>query len=299
MASGVALAANWPDLLEPGLRKVYIDKYPVLQAMTPELYGIESSDKPYEKTSSAGSVPDHTEFAGKIDVVARTPGYDKTVVFTEYAAQIQIQRKLKADDQNRIINRFADGLAVSANRSREKKSANTFILAHTYEPSDGDGTELAASDHPSNVSGISTQSNEGTLALSATNVETTRLEMFEFYDDIGETIPINPDQIIMARAKEEIGWEIINSKGKIDTADNNQNFHYGKYKLAAWDRLSGSNWAMTDSTMQKDMLLWWNREPIQFFQDSDSDTMIAKYLSYYRCGISWDDWRFGYFHNVS
>jgi hypothetical protein len=43
--------------------------------------------------------------------------------------------------------------------------------------------------------------------------------------------------------------------------------------------------------MQKEYLIWWNREPNQFFQDKDSNTMIAIYLGYFRCGTGWDDWR--------
>ena len=204
---------------------------------------------------------------------------------------IMIQRKLVADDQTRMVNKFPTGLAESANRSREKLGANQFSLAFTYEPSDGDGTELAASDHPSNVSGVSTQSNEGTLALSAANVETTRLLMYGFYNDIGETITVNPDSLLIPRDLEETGWEIINSKGKVDTADNNANFHQGKYKLIVWDRLTDtSNWFMVDYSRMKEDNIWWNREPIQLNKDNDSDTMCAKYLSYYRCGVSWDDW---------
>jgi len=83
-------------------------------------------------------------------------------------------------------------------------------------------------------------------------------------------------------------------------ADNNRNFLMGKYNLMIWDRLTdANNWWMSDLEMQKDYLYWWNREPIQFFQDKDSDTLVAKYLSYYRCGVSWDDWRFVYGNLVS
>lgn len=291
----IHLAENWPDLLEPDLRKVYIDQYQVLPAMTPDIFGVLSTDKPYEKSTSVGSVPDHQVFTGRIGAVSREQGYDKTHVFTEYAAQIQIQRKLVADDQNRVVNRFPKGLATSANRSREKQACNVFNLGFTYEPSDGDGTELFAADHPSNVSSVSNQSNEGTLTLSGTNVESTRLLMYDFYDDIGETISVSPNSLIIPRDLEETGWEIINSKGKVDTADNNANFHQGKYKLIVWDRLTdGENWVMADYDMMKDYLIWWNREPIQMFKDKDSDTLIGKWLSYYRCGTGWDDWRWGY-----
>ena len=286
------LAANWQDLLEKDFRKIYFDQYKILPAMIPDLFNVQRSEAAFEKTSAVGQVPDFTEFTGKIAEVDPVQGYDKTYTFTEYASKIEIQRKLAADDQYRVMSRYPKNLATAASRSREKLGAAVYALAFTFEPTDGDGTELCASDHPSNVAGIATQSNEGTLSLSATNVETTRLNMHGFKNDIGELISMNPDTITAPRALEQTAWEIINSKGKVDTANNNANFHQGKYKLIIWDRLTDTNnWFVSDFGMQKDYLLWWNREPVQFFQDKDSNTLTAIFLGYYRVGTGWDDWR--------
>jgi phage major head subunit gpT-like protein len=293
------LAANWPDLLEKDFRKVYMDQYRSIPAMVPDLYNVMRSDAAFEKTSQVGTVPDFTEFTGRIAEVSPKQGYDKTYTFTEFAAKIEIQRKLAADDQYRVMKRLPRGLATSASRSREKLGAQTWSLAFTFEPTDGDGAELCASDHGSNVAGVAPQSNEGTLSLSATAVETTRINMHAFKDDQGELISVNPDTITIPRALEQSGWEIINTKGKVDTAENNANFHQGKYKLIVWYRFSDTNnWFMSDYRMQKEFLLWWNREPIQFFQDKDSNTLTAIYLGYYRVGTGWDDWRWLFGHLV-
>jgi phage major head subunit gpT-like protein len=289
------LAANWPDLLEKDFTKIYFDQYKTLPVMVPDLFNVQRSDAAFEKTSAVGTVPDFVEFTGRVQEVSPTQAYDKTFTFTEYAAKIDIQRKLAADDQYRVMSRYPKNLASSASRSREKLGAQIFDLAFTFEPTDGDGAELCASDHASNVTGIAAQSNEGTSALSATSVETTRIAMNKFTDDIGEKISIDPNTIIIPIDLEQTGWEIINSKGKVDTANNNANFHQGKYKMIVWNRLGDANdWFMTDYSMQKDYLLWWNREPVQFFQDKDSDTMVACYLGYYRVGTGWDDWRWIY-----
>jgi len=193
------------------------------------------------------------------------------------------------------MSRYPKNMAVSASRSREKLGAQLYDLAFTFEPTDGDGAELAASDHGSNVATTAAQSNEGTLALSATNVETVRIRMNGFQDDIGELISIDPDTITIPIALEQTGWEIINTKGKVDTANNNANFHQGKYKLIVWRRFTDTNnWFMSDYSMQKEYQIWWNREPVQFFQDKDSNTMTAVYLGYYRVGVTWDDWRYLY-----
>lgn len=191
------------------------------------------------------------------------------------------------------MSRYPRNLANSASRSREKLGAGIFGLAFTYTPTDGDAVSLCNASHPSNVAGVAVQSNRGTSALSATNVETVRIAMHNFRDDLGEKISVTPDTLIIPRDLEQTGWEIINSKGKVDTANNNANFHQGKYKLVVWDRLTDStDWFFSDYSMQKEYLLWWNREPNQFFQDKDSNTMVAVYLGYYRVGTGWDDWRF-------
>lgn len=65
-------------------------------------------------------------------------------------------------------------------------------------------------------------------------------------------------------------------------------------KSRDYSRSDTNNWFMSDYSLQKEFLLWWNREPIQFFQDKDSNTMVAIYLSYYRVGTGWEDWRWGF-----
>ncbi len=136
------LAANWPDLLEKDFSKIFQDQYPILPKMVPDLFNIQKSEAAFEKMSQVGQVPDFVEFTGKISEVSPIQGYDKTCTFTEYAAMIQIQRKLAADDQHRVMSRYPKGLAISASRSREKLGAQLYDLAFTFEPSDGDGAEL-------------------------------------------------------------------------------------------------------------------------------------------------------------
>lgn len=269
-----------------------MDEYPKLPVMSPELYDVKEVEGAYYKTSAVGTVPDHAEFTGRINPIELVQGYNKTHVFTEFAAQIQIQHRLASDDWYNVVKRFGNGLSESANRSREKLGASMFNLAFTYEPTDGDGAELCASDHPSPVSGVAPQSNEGTSKLGAGTVETTRLLMADYRDDQGEMMSMEMDTFLIPINLEQTGWEIINSTGKVDTAENNANFHKGKYKMLVWKRLTDSdNWFAMNLGQVKQWFSWFNREPIQFNKDSDSDTMVAKYLSYYRCNVGWDNWR--------
>ena len=90
------LAANWPDLMEVDFRKIYLNRYAEIPMMVPDLYTVLSSSQAFEKESSVGAIPDHAEFTGRISSIEPVQGYDKLVTFTEYAAQIQVQRRLAA-----------------------------------------------------------------------------------------------------------------------------------------------------------------------------------------------------------
>ncbi len=264
-------------------------------------------DTSYEKTSSVGAFGDFSDFdtSGTITYDDVNQEYDTTITFKQWVSGFQVERKLYDDDLYSIINKKPAGLALGAQRTREKHGATPFNDAFsgtgTENMSGMDGLSLCNSAHTSNAtSGYTNIGNTGTTALSSTAVEATRRLMATWTDNRGNLIAVNPDTILVPRNLEETAWTIIATKGVVDSAENNANFHYGKYKLAVWDYLSDSNnWFFIDSTMCKDMLKWIDRVPLEFGQDKSFDTYIAKYRAYMRYGRGWDDWRFIYGHNVS
>lgn len=274
------------------------------------LYNVQTSDKSYEKDSSVGSFSDLTPFTGTIAYDDVYQGYDVTYTAVEYAKGFKIERKLYDDDLYNIISKKPRGLAIAAKRTMEKSAANIFNTAFDATAgviavdgitvlSNSEALPLCDAAHTSTATS-STQNNEGTSALSATAVEATRIAMAGLMDDRDNKISIQPDLILCPRNLEETAWEIISSKGKVDTAENNPNFHEGKYKLAVWDYLTDSNnWFMIDSSMMKLALNWFDRIPLEFFQDKSFDTLIAKYACYARWSYGWSDWRWIYGQKVS
>ena len=229
--------------------------------------------------------------------------------FAEFAKGFKIERKLHDDDMYSVINRKPAGLALSAKRTKEKYGASTFNNADAGSGSISVGgvtilnnTEalpLASTAHTSTASST-TQGNYGTTALSSSAIEATRILSAGLKDDRDNMISINMDTLLIPRNLEETAWTIINTTGKVDSADNNKNFHYGKYKLAVWDYLTGTKtWFMIDQTMCKMYLNWYTRVPLEFNQDKSFDTYIAKYSAYERYGWGWSDWRWLYMHKVA
>lgn len=303
---------RWPDLLSVVFYKIFSTentRFKAEESMRSVLYNERTTTKAIEKDSSYGALNNIPEFTGTISFGQLNQGYDRSYEFTEYAYGIEVTRKLMDDDQSHTVDRFPKELGYSVQVTKETFAAMPFNYAFATQPSglggpldsSGNPTELCASDQYDAGYGVN-QSNEGTTAASAIAVEATRILMSDFKGDRGQIISVNPDMLLGPINTEEIFWEIINSKGKVDTANNNRNLHFGKYKLIIWKFLSDTNnWFMIDSRLIKDMLTWWDKVMEEFFQDKDSDTLVAKYATYMRFSdeANWRDWRFVYGHEVA
>lgn len=305
--AGIALSENFGDLLEPGLRKIYSEQYDALPEMRPLLFNVQPSGTSYEKDSSVGSFGDMGVFKGTIGYDDIEQGYDVTYRHVQLAKGFKVERALFDDDLYGIIARKPRGLAIAAHRTMEKYAASVFNNAFTGSGtitvdgetilSNSEGKALCSTAHPYSPSDATTQSNYGTSQLSPASVEATRQAMAAFKDDRGNLITTQADTLIVPRELEETAWEIISSKGKIDSAENNSNFHFGKYKLAVWDYLTDADgWFMVDSAMMRMYLNWFDRIPLEFFKDKEFDTLISKFANYARISYGFSDWRWVYGH---
>lgn len=294
------VSENWADLLEPGLRHVYADVFNKQDSMLDALFNMQSSEKAVEHDLEMGDIEDFEQFSGTIAYDDLKEGYKTNYEHTEYAKGIKIERKLVMDDLYSQINRRPQQLGLAAARRRESDGASVFNNAFNSGFTGGDGVSLCSSAHPSNVGGAS-QSNTGTTALSPTSVEATRRLMIKFKSNRDNTIQVAPDLLVVPTELEQTAYEIINSKGKVDSANNNVNFHMGKYKLIVWNNWlsSATRWWMVDSQLMKMFLLWFDREDPQFFKDSDFETLVAKFAGYMRYSRGWSDWRWVYGQNPS
>jgi len=294
------ISENWADLLEPGLRHEFSDTFTQDTSMLPVLFSMKSSSKAVEHDLEIGDIADFEEMDGNIPYDDMGQGYKTNYEHKEYARGLKVQRKLAMDDQYQVISRKPQALGLAAFRRRETDGASVFNNAFNSGYLGGDGLCLCNSAHTSNNGG-SNQSNTGTTALSAASVETARQLMIAYKTNRDNNFSVKPDTLIVPHQLEETAWEIINSKGKVDSANNNANFHVGKYKLVVWNNYltDANNWFLVDSRLMKMFLLWFDREDVQFFKDSDFDTLMAKFAGYMRYSFGWSDWRWIYGSNVS
>jgi len=297
---GVIASENFGYLLDPGLRKIFVDEYGKPEGHRESLFGIEKSSKAVEYDLGIGGTGDLIEFDGTIAYDDFRQQYRTSYTHKEWVKGMKIERKLVDDDLYSIINKRPAQLGVVAKRTMEKHASSVFNNAFgTSVFAGGDGLALCSSAHTW-VGVPTTVGNSGSTALSATAVEATRLLMRQFTDETGNILVSRADTLLVPPALEETAWEIVNASGKMDTADNNPNFNKGKYKIIVWDYLSDSNnWFGIDSTMAKMYLKWFQRVPTEFNKDKDFDTYISKWSVYTRYSYGFSDWPWIYGHNVA
>ena len=227
---------NFTRLLDDGLIKVYNERYKALPLIIDKFFDRKKSKKAWEEYFSVGSVPDPELFQGTIQYQGVSPGYHTKITPLEYAGGITIQRRLIDTDRYDIIEGKAKGLAVAANRKMNKIAHQVFqnfdSTAFDFMVSE-EGVALCSNSHTTKTPDISTSSgfdNLATLAFDATNLETLRIQSKQFRDDIGERYESNFDTIIHPTSLAADVWEVLNSQGKTNTADNNANFQKGRWK---------------------------------------------------------------------
>lgn len=296
----IIASENFAALLDPGLRKIFMDEYTMPDGQIDNLFGVESSSKATEYDLGIGGMGDLEEFTGTIPYGDFKQQYKVSYTHREWVKGIKIERKLIDDDQYSIINKRPAQLALVAKRTREKHGASIFNSAfNTSVFAGGDTLALCSTAH-TRVGTATTVGNSGTTALSATAVEATRLLGRQFTDETDNLLVAQFDTLIVPPNLEQAAWEIVTSDGKLATANNDPNFSKGKYKVVVWDWLTDTNnWFMADSRMSKLYLKWFNRIPVEFNKDKDFDTYLAKWSCYTRYSYGFSDWTWLYGHAVA
>lgn len=297
---GIVNSENFAYLLDPGLRKIFMDEYMLPGALREQLYGMEKSTKATEYDYAIGGMGDLQEFDGTIPYGSFEGQYRVSYTHKEWVKGIKVERKLVDDDLYSVINKRPQTLALVARRTKEKHAASVFNNAfNTSVFSGGDALALCASAH-TRVGTVTTQSNVGTSALSATSLSAARLAMRSFLDDTDNLLNVMADVLLVPPELEQTAWEITQSDKKVGTADNDANFLRGRYRVLVWDYLSDTNnWFLIDSRYAKLFLKWFERIGTEFNKDKDFDTYVAKWSTYSRYSYGFSDWTWIYGSNVS
>jgi len=298
----------WADALDPIVRKWFEQGFSRRPSLLGTLFNVQSSARAYEEVSGIGAIGIDSwvnfENGDGVSEVDFDQGYKKTYTHQEFIVDLQIRRKFLDDNQFPQITNPTMRLGDSAALRRETDGASVFNNAFTdtapYAGADAVG--LCSTAHPFSPQKTgTTQSNEGTRALTKDNVAATREDMMAFTDDTGNKVAVTPDTILVPPALEDEGLEITKSLLDPTSANNKINPQSGRFSIVTWHYLTDSNaWFMIDSALMKMSLDWFDRVPLSIrLRDGDDRTVAAYWRAYMRYSYGWSDWRWVFGNNPS
>ena len=307
----VMAEGNWPDLLEPVLRRTFDVAVSRPRAVMDQLFGLETSTRFQERYLGIGATGLVPVFDGTVVYDDFDAGYRTDIQNVEFALGMQVERALVDDDMTGEIARRAANIGESFGRTVESDAADIFINAFTdsgtartgASTNGADGVALLSTAHPrSPVDSGNTQSNEATLDLNVSNVDTTRQRMLNFTDDRGELVEGNPNTILIPTELERTATQIFGRQAVWEpgSAQFDANMFAGKFNVIVWNRLTDANaWFMIDfELMKRELLFQWRIRP-EFAREGDFDGLKQKYRGYMRYGIGWIGWKWIYGNNPS
>lgn len=294
--------AGFANVVQPGVKKAFVNAFNEVPqgSLIGPLYSMDSSDKPDEKyleIEDLGSIP---VFSGDLQYTEFREGNTKTLTASEFALGLKLQRKLIDDDQYGVINEMVAGMGNSARYRMESDAAAPFVNAFSTTFTVFDGLALCSGSH-SFLSTSTTQSNSGTAAFSYAAMDAAIIagrkwkgsqDRFMF-NVVFDTLIGPPDLDTQFR-------EVIDSKLKPGTANNNINVFNSKFNITTTPFLSDTNnWFLCDSTKMKKFLKWVSRVPLEFKNAGDFDSYTKKYAMYMRYSNGPVHWPFVYGNNVA
>tara|TARA_Y100000310_G_scaffold30009_1_gene28533 strand:+ start:2647 stop:3561 length:915 start_codon:yes stop_codon:yes gene_type:complete len=294
------VSSAFVDVTNPQFQRIFDEEYTQAPDFLDRFYSMMSSKLQTERVSSVGTIGVIPRFTGSIEYDDVNQGYDVAITPLEFGAGIQIERRLFDDGLHNVIQQKPKALAASLFRLRQTHASRPWNQAFTSDSlfyTHSEGVALCSNSHTTTSSASTSTGfdNLGIGALSAVTVAAARIQMRGFRGDRAEKINIIPDGLHIPTDLYETAYEIVGSQGKVATAVNSANVHFGQYEVLENIWLTDTNnWFMTDQKAMKGGrgLVWIDKEKGEFAFVEDFDTLIGKWRVYSRWGNAWIDWRF-------
>lgn len=298
-----SVRSQWADLLDPAFRKIYGEEVEQLSQVAPSVFNVMNSSKNIEKDSSASGLSKLVvkPEGGAITYEDPNQGYDVTYTHITRGLGSQISYEMYQDDQFGVMQRRPRDLARAKVRTAEKVGSDIFNYGFTAGGGGdasftaGDAVALFATNHP-RTDGGAAQGNYTTSDLNESSLEAAMVAMRATLDNKGQLEMVRPDTLLIPPALEKEASILLESTGRVGTANNDVNPYKGKLNIKVWDYLgsaaggSDTAWFLLDSS--RHALNWFNRDDRGVEgPDYDFDTKTAKWSVLCRYSVGFSDWR--------
>jgi phage major head subunit gpT-like protein len=284
---------NFAELLWPGIKKLFGDRYKDYPVVYPQVFKVEKSTQTFEKIQGVTGLPLAAikEQGAGISYADMVQGYQKEFVHVTYGLGSSVTREMWEDDQYRYINSVPRRLARAMRVTEETVHADILNNAFTTETV-ADGLSIINSAHINAATGT-TQSNQPATAsdLSQTALEQAFIDIRQFTDDQDILISVKPAKLLVPNEEMFRAEKILGTRQEVESADNTINPMYKKIPLIVWDYLTDPDawFILTDQDMEG--LLSLTRRDTEADRDNEFDTQNLKFITTRRWSAGCADWR--------
>ena len=285
------LTTNFGELLYPGLRKIWGDRYNDYPEEYSQIFGMETSTKAYEKTlglTGLGLATEKTQ-GGGVDYDDAFQGNTQTLTHITYGLGFIVTSEMWEDDQYGKIRALPKALARSVRQTIETTAAvllnNAFATTYNTGP---DGLELCSTVHTL-VGGGTFQNEPSTPAdLEMTSMEQALIDIGDWVDERGLKVAIRAKKLIVAPENDWTAKQLLGSDKDPESNYNAINPAKGimPYMVYHWLTDPDAWFILTDC--QDGLVFYWRRRP-DFTKDNDFDSDNAKFKATYRHSQGWDN----------
>lgn len=287
------IRANFGDLLAPGFRQIFQDKFNEYPPEWPQIFNRLTSERQYEDDSSVsgfGFVVEKPESVG-LTYDEAILGFNVRYTHKTYGLAFRVSREMWEDDMYGKMAKMPKSLGRSMRISMETDMANVYNRAFSSSYNGGDGKPLCDSSHP--LTGGGTQQNKLTVAadFSDVSLEQALIDIQATVDDRGLVLALRPRKLLVAPSGEWGALKVLRSAQDPDTANNAINPAKGLFGGAPI-----VNHYLTDTDAwfilcdEHEVNAFIRREP-DFERDNDMDTKDAKFSSTARWSNGFSEFR--------
>jgi phage major head subunit gpT-like protein len=300
-------SANYGRLLEPGLRKIFMETYQEVPEQYSKVFNVQTSTKAIETDLRMGGFGlfEKKDSAGAVKYDDPTGTQALQYIHEEFAKGFSIERKLIDDEQYNQINKYAAALGRSARATIETKAAD--VLNGAFTTNGFDGAPLISGTHKrldggamSNQLANTDGAGAANGALSDRNLKAALVQMRRQVDDRGILIQTTPKLLVVPPSLEYIAQTLVQSanisaNGTGSGITNDKNVIQGRLQVIVMDYFTYTAsagkypWLLIDPTVAQLNFFW--RKKLEFSNERDFSTMQYKYQAYMRFSAGYSDYR--------
>lgn len=280
--------------LEGVLRTVYDLEMKKKKDYIPILFNVDKSNRSQENHFGIGGIGLMQNWTGTVHYDTTEKRWKQEYRHAKYSNGLQIEREAVQFKEYKPVKQQTKKLAHSVYLTIQTHGASVFNNAFDTSIVGADGKPLCAASaagHPYSPTNTSeTQYNAGNYDLTPKNIEIVRNKMWDFTDDRGNILGVNPRILIVGNYYQKRAKEICGSEKEPYTAENQINIWQDELGYIHNPWIKGKKWFLVDPDMMNMYLNWyWARKPKLEYQD-DFDTEVGKYKVVGMWSFGWDEW---------